>query len=617
MHPGTVGLRCWRLFQKRHSEALKVLGRPAVGCQGGALIGDPSASHALAPSQNNSSPSTVVHDRGFSSIQVVSAERAGEGAGAQLARRRRLSKAASGQSAAVTGEESHVLIKPPKTMRSAMRAPSIGMDPEQERNPPPSPTPVEFPQYRGVQDNEIQSVTDFNAIYQKLLAIKKPQDITVEHVKSLNMKLETDIEGTQILSDEHFQGLPPFVWENLTEELVELEIMGGGFPYPPFSKYDVVRKELLFDNDDAYREVTRMQPRPGRNRYWDTSLDEYYDKPVTASEEKTLRQQQQQQGGIPMDTGDEEVKTYKRAYKGRRVGTGSEMPVDIRDDTMRGLLEMVAWPFQCQASVPAQQPRLNVQKLLFPVRHTLVAGRVPQDRQAARSGILEGPMLGVQCREETAFRDPEETPGYGQKEMCDIFREVGAMLLLAQERSREGTVEVKPGEGKWWTTVPRWGGAPDDGVTGDAADEGSASTTINLEKQSRDKPQDGDDSNSNMYKRSRYSYPLRSARRSGRSRKLTVSERWKIIEPGPSLWDKRTKYMQIGKPRGSLYDDIFLLSQLNHHVSILHLRVHRRYIDSLTNGSSSSSNENEDDPEQPWNVLKLRRSKCNYSRARI
>jgi hypothetical protein len=52
-----------------------------------------------------------------------------------------------------------------------------------------------------------------------------------------------------------------------------------------------------------------------------------------------------------------------------------------------------------------------------------------------------------------------------------------------------------------------------------------------------------------------------------------------------------------------------MISQLNHHVSILHLRVHERYIDSLTNGNSNASVQNDDDDEQPWNVLKLRRSK--------
>jgi hypothetical protein len=39
-------------------------------------------------------------------------------------------------------------------------------------------------------------------------------------------------------------------------------------------------------------------------------------------------------------------------------------------------------------------------------------------------------------------------------------------------------------------------------------------------------------------------------------RRLTSSEKWKIIQPGPSLWDKRLSYMQIGKARESPFDDV-------------------------------------------------------------
>lgn len=50
-----------------------------------------------------------------------------------------------------------------------------------------------------------------------------------------------------------------------------------------------------------------------------------------------------------------------------------------------------------------------------------------------------------------------------------------------------------------------------------------------------------------------------------------------------------------------------MLSSISHHVSILHLRVHRRYIECLTTGDSSLNDQGT--PEQPWNILKLRRTK--------
>jgi hypothetical protein len=51
-----------------------------------------------------------------------------------------------------------------------------------------------------------------------------------------------------------------------------------------------------------------------------------------------------------------------------------------------------------------------------------------------------------------------------------------------------------------------------------------------------------------------------------------------------------------------------MLSSINHHVAILHLRIHRRYLDLLTTGESDFTAET-DTPDQPWQVLKLRRTK--------
>ena len=51
-----------------------------------------------------------------------------------------------------------------------------------------------------------------------------------------------------------------------------------------------------------------------------------------------------------------------------------------------------------------------------------------------------------------------------------------------------------------------------------------------------------------------------------------------------------------------------MLSSINHHIAILHLRVHRRYLEIVTTGESDFSPEL-DTPDQPWHELKLRRTK--------
>ena len=51
-----------------------------------------------------------------------------------------------------------------------------------------------------------------------------------------------------------------------------------------------------------------------------------------------------------------------------------------------------------------------------------------------------------------------------------------------------------------------------------------------------------------------------------------------------------------------------MLSSINHHLAILHLRVHRRYIEVLTTGDSDFAPDS-DTEDQPWYVLKMRRTK--------
>ncbi|RHZ72030.1 hypothetical protein CDV55_102227 [Aspergillus turcosus] len=511
----------------------------------------------------------------------------------------------------------------------------MGASPEQERRPPPPPTKIDFPAYDLLDVSDDASESSLREIPDLLASIRRPQDISTEKLKAFNLRLETDITADRIVP----QGsklFPPLPWEartcNETED-GEPILMDNGNPYPARERFENLKKELLLDNDDAFREVARLPPKEGRQRvrvaharkfwtglermaqWWDSSLDNYFERPATpelASDEDKMQTDGETQAPeildsttTPMDVDnppttqtvngtssdrEEGRQEIVERYTGRRIGTGQEMPEDIREETVRAVAEMAAWPFGCQVSVPMIPPRLTVQKLLFPVRQSFQAARSPKDRQLARSGVMEGPVFVAQCRPETSFRGPEDAPGSGAGELCDLLRELGAMLLAAQERGRQGATEVRPGEGKWWATKPRWGGA-----TQDTQDSGNGE-----EQPARE---DGNDR-----KRSKFEHPFLASRRASSGRKLSNAEKWKIVQPGPSLWDRRMRYIQIGKDKDSPFDDIYMLSSINHHVAILHLRIHRRYLDLLTTGESDFPPES-DTLDQPWQVLKLRRTK--------
>jgi len=52
-----------------------------------------------------------------------------------------------------------------------------------------------------------------------------------------------------------------------------------------------------------------------------------------------------------------------------------------------------------------------------------------------------------------------------------------------------------------------------------------------------------------------------------------MCENYRKMLPPSSTWDRKTRYMSIGKSKGVDHDDIFLVSALNHHVSIMRARV--------------------------------------------
>ena len=268
-------------------------------------------------------------------------------------------------------------------------------------------------------------------------------------------------------------------------------------------------------------------------------------------------------------------------YKGRRIGSGSGMPDAYRVDTVRAFLEPIAWCFGMSVSSHRRGPILQFKTLLFPLRLTSAVWQPPGDREHAKQGWLQGPAMGVSCRSETGFNSGNADP------VLDVLREVGAMLVIAEERHREARQEVKPGAGQWWATTPRWGGGP-----GGALEEAVALADEPATEGQPAPVVDGDAGRSPNV-----------LRKSSR-RRMSAADAWKQLRPGAGFWDARCEYMAIGKLKSSPYDEVcishvnhdtanyltvtkqvFLLSSLNSHVAVLKLRIHAAYTEYLISGS--------------------------------
>ena len=233
------------------------------------------------------------------------------------------------------------------------------------------------------------------------------------------------------------------------------------------------------------------------------------------------------------------------------------------------------------------------------------------DRARNRAGILEGPIFAFQARHETNFSGEgaegkaSNCRGSGKLDRTDILREVGALLVLAQERAREGKPEVVPGKGKWWAEKARWGGGSgeavgkplqedDESVPMEVTDEMAARakavfnpppTPLPIEhrgifRPARDSfdPQGRRDDDGRLAKRRsvgtaatmatyaavvkerKDTKETKEERAEAREKAKKLHMRRRMIAqsyemPNP-LWDKRVEYRMIGKRKEHVYDEV-------------------------------------------------------------
>jgi hypothetical protein len=360
--------------------------------------------------------------------------------------------------------------------------------------------------------------------------------------------------------------------------------------------YDKV-SELKHNNADAFRGLIRQKdgdkppPRITHSRtfykclddvvqYWDTSLDEYI-----PSEDADTSTSTSEVAMTDLGTEDEPRKRARLApcddrngaadapppteepvpppkdprrgpwakrkltppptgtYRGWRIDCGRHMPPELRDGIVKALLDMAIWPFHLHVDEQDRTaPRLTIAGRIGGARIAVpLARRVWRNaltRTEVRAGVKRGPALGVSCRQHVDFA--AERAELGE---ADLARELGAMLLLAQERRREGREERRPGDGKWWDEAPRFGGleyeVPGeyrwDAGDGEGEDEDGAAARAKkalTEKLKRRGPAPSD--------------------MTPRQRAINA---YKLFLPGPPLWDPKVKYQAIGKPKGG-YDEV-------------------------------------------------------------
>ena len=413
-------------------------------------------------------------------------------------------------------------------------------------------------------------------------AIRRPADVTEQHLEALNLEIHGDVELEDLIpkgsEDETY--LPPKDWtKNLDPDAKRSSLhvpsdsgptgqkqsmLSNGAKAPDGQTYLKNVRDLAYETEDGLRGIGRRKPRSGRksvtfhgfrefwarlekvSQYWDTSIDKYYDADKSAASSpstspKPLRRlslvfkdkSSTNSAKSNENTPNSKKESSTRRYKGWRKSTGSRMPEYIRVECVRGFVRTTAYAFNCAMNPPKKLHNLEIKSLLIPVNQTSIVWRNPQDKTNQRFGIVEGPVTSIQCRGETGFKKDTKAG------VLDLAREVACLLLLAQERQREGKERVVPGKGKWYATERRWGGGPG-GEFGEA--EGNKDAYVNAPGQRR------------------YSIPGGGLTT---IRKPTEEEIWKDISPGEGQWEPRTSYVCVGKDRNVAHDTVRVRGQSN------------------------------------------------------
>ncbi|MCJ1389826.1 hypothetical protein MMC18_002683 [Xylographa bjoerkii] len=561
---------------------------------------------------------------------------------------------------------------PDKASRQASPLP-LPEDDKPRQSPPPA-TPVKFPCHEPKELSCYAENAEIDLL--KLYSpIRKLGHLKPKHVSALNLKINRDVSLDQLFP-EHY--LPSSGWGKnpgfgnstgiSSASVSATSMLRNGTITPGHQAYHARMKELLADNEDAYRAINRRPPRPGRSaarpahlrkfyialqivgEFWDTSLDGpapsfddvtnagssphsavVTDEPPYTPQSKNISNEHQsssklikrdyvvsQSSGsgepypnatsktslvpashasIPIAPSPPRLPSPAEAlsgvtqntYTGRRTSTGSQMPAQYRHNLLKEFLEPILWVFGCRYETPRTQPHLYFRNLRIPVDLSGVVYCNPKERPSSIIGSLEGPLLGIQGRHNTMFGEED-----GQSDVVDLLREVGAMLLIAQERSREGMDEVIPNVDKWFVTKPRWGGGTGEAIGEPlrlACDEdvinqqGKYDGMSNLSEELPTKKR-------SQEKRAKVEMNREAAKKEN-LRKSTM--------PPSTRWDSRIKYERIGKDAESEFDNIYLISSVNHHVCIVRLLVHPAYLSYLANGG--------DPLGQPWFQLQMDRSK--------
>lgn len=488
-------------------------------------------------------------------------------------------------------------------------------------------TPVKFPQFAPRAEGQASALRGDIPLVSLLQKIHRPADIKPSHFETTGIHVTPDAPPHDLLPDPSF--LPPAAeWNALPPDELQAvnestrKPLNNGNLSPGVQTYLERQKELRIANTAAFRTIRRIPAPAGETAARLGNAYEFYKNLEFLS-------------GYWLDTSlpsapeiDDNIPPHLQTHV--RAGTGSQLPPDYRQNLLSAFIKLVAYDFGCNVSFPRTEPRLHLTPpgsaappSYFNSSVTFIY-RTPTDRSSARGGVVEGPVAALSARSTTVFSTEAD-------EQLDLAREVVAVLLTAQQRAREGKEERRFGDGKWWATKPRWGGGPG-GPIGKEGDRVEALASLAATSQPTDLPtSNSSTANSDKEKAlptreskvvaeskrqlSSISSPLPSSapsaakpssKRTKKDGQMAAYDLYRKLLPPSPTWDRKARYLSIGSVPHAPYDDIFLVSALNHHISVVRARVPKGLLAELEGARVTGTDTGAGDA---WDKVQMWRSK--------
>ncbi|KAK0713813.1 hypothetical protein B0T26DRAFT_651075 [Lasiosphaeria miniovina] len=550
----------------------------------------------------------------------------------------------------------------------------------------PPPTPVNFPRcYPQAHDNDqgrdqaaesTASVRPPKPLTSVLQGILRPAEINVSHLEALGVHVIPDSALRDLIPDpavipdfESWLALSPDA-AHAANDSTRAKLNTGNLS-PGCQVYLERRRELSIPNEAAYRAVRRVPPPKGQSQarlgnsyeffrhlelfstFWDDtskptpSPQAKNDGPEYGEKDNAGPADPNSKDGQGSENGDAAAQVALIS----RTGSGHQMPAEYRQNMIAAFIKLVAYDYGCNVSQPRVEPRLYLtstassgtpkqpRSSYFSSGCTFVF-RTPTTREAARAGLVEGPLVAVSARHSTVspqlvghprLPNPPTAPailGTDKESTLDLARELVAALITAQHRAREGHTEKRVGEGAWWATKRRWGGGTGGPIGREVEMQAGTDETIG----DKDEPPPSSPSHSQVTDVSAPPQPSasrpisaspwgaasyaaaasaasKSTKRIKKSGNLPMYDNYRMVRPPSTTWDKKTKYLAIGKVPGADYDDIFVISALFHHISVVRIRVPDRLL-AVLQGEAADTIQGEKDGKlkRSWGRLEVRRS---------